>query len=172
MKTGLKIIFSSLLICIIITLIIVINFLYGGIFKVNYNHQPEIQSVETFESKINIKGIDEIIKVSKYKSHLGFEINYEVDKFRVSLQSDASVYFYLRDNKEIYLRIEKVNEKDYYESYNMNIFNETINNFNYNYTYLKDNETYFKITIKNAVDSKYDDLNERFNYMVENFYII
>lgn len=172
MKTGLNVIIYSFLLCVVATLFISINFIYKDLFKVKYEELPEINNVDVFDSELDNNGINEIIKVSKYKSHLGFQMNYEVDKFKISLQSDSSVFFYLKDNEDIYLRVEKLTNKDYYDSYNKKRIDEIVNGYKYQYQYLRKNKSYFKITIKNLNSEEYSYLDSRFNYMTNSFDIL
>lgn len=169
METGLKFILSSILLCITATLFIAINFVYKDIFKVKYEELPEINNVEAFDDQLEYMGITETIRVSKYNSHLGFQMNYEVDKFNVSLQSNSSVYFYLLDNEDIYLRVEKLNKEEYYNSYNKGILEELNNSYKYKYKYLRNNKSYYKLTIKNFDSKDYDYLDLRFKYMSDSF---
>lgn len=172
METGLKFILSSFLLCVTATLFIAINFIYKDVFKVEYNKYPEINNVEVFDEKLEYNGIMETIKFAKYKSHLGFQMNYELDKFEPSLQSDSSVYFYLKDNKDIYLKVEKLSRRDYYESYNRENSKKNNNDSIYKYDYLRNNKSYFKITIKNLDNQDYSYLNSKFEYMTNSFDIL
>lgn len=172
MKTGLSIILSSIILCVITTLFISINFIYDDAFKVKYKNIKEVSNIESFQTKIDYNGNTETINASIYKSHLGFQINYDVDKFDVSLKSNSSVYFYYIDNKEVYLKIEKMNKKEYYESYNNDNHEYSINGYNYNYKYLKNNKSYYKLTIKNLDSNNNTNLDARFSYMIETFYIL
>lgn len=172
METGLKFILSFILLCVTATLFIAINFVYKDVFKVKYEELPEINNVEAFDDQLEYMGIIETIRVSKYNSHLGFQMNYEVDKFKISLQSDSSVFFYLKDNEDIYLRVEKLTNKDYYDSYNKKRIDEIVNGYKYQYQYLRKNKSYFKITIKNLNSEEYSYLDSRFNYMTNSFDIL
>ena len=172
METGLKFILSSFLLCVITTLLIAINFIYKDFFKVEYNKNPEIKNVEVFEEEFEYNGIIEKINVANYKSHLGFQMNYEVDKFKPSLKSDSSVYFYYKDNVDIYLKVEKLNRRDYYDSYNKDNSQKDNNDSIYQYDYLRSDKSYFKITSKNLDNQDYSYLNSRFEYMINSFYIL
>lgn len=172
METGLKFILSSFLLCVITTLLIAINFIYKDFFEVEYNKNPEIKNVEVFEEEFEYNGIIEKIKVANYKSHFGFQMNYELDKFKPSLKSDSSVYFYYKDNVDIYLKVEKLNRRDYYDSYNKDNSQKDNNDSIYQYDYLRSDKSYFKITFKNLDNQDYSYLNSRFEYMINSFYIL
>ena len=103
---------------------------------------------------------------------LSFTDLIELDKFNVSLQSNSSVYFYLLDNEDIYLRVEKLNKEEYYDSYNKGILEELNNSYKYKYKYLRNNKSYYKLTIKNFDSKDYGYLDLRFKYMSDSFDIL
>ena len=99
-------------------------------------------------------------------------MNYELDKFKPSLKSDSSVYFYYKHNVDIYLKVEKLNRRDYYDSYNKDNSKNDNNDSIYQYDYLRSDKSYFKITFKNLDNQDYSYLNSRFEYMINSFYIL
>lgn len=126
------------------------------------------------EDKIIIKGLEERIYVKKYITHLGFEFKYQGEYFKVSFLSNGSVLIEdLEDNKN-YIRIEKVNESDYYREYEELSERQDLSEDAYltTYRFYRDNSlTFLKVTkcVKNDLEH-FENLNVRMDYIIDSLY--
>lgn len=126
------------------------------------------------QDKIIIEGVEEIIYVKKYITHLGFEFNYQNEYFKVSLLSNGSVLIEDLNDSKNYIQIEKVNESDYYREYENLSEKEDLSEDGYltTYRFYRGNSlTFLKVTkcIKNDTEH-FKGLNVRMDYVIDSIY--
>lgn len=141
--------------------------------KITTTKAPEEPDL-AFEDKIMIEGIEETIYVKKYITHLGFEFKYQSEYFKVSFLSNGSVLIENLEDSKNYIRIEKVNESDYYREYEENHDKEELSEDNYltTYRFYRDNSfTFLKVTkcIKNDTEH-IGGLGIRMDYIIDSLY--
>lgn len=165
-------IFMIIGLILVMSLFVWINLFYNKDNKVNNNQIFDKSNVENLNyklDKIMIEGVEETIKVVKYNSHLGFSLSYDVEKFKPSVLSNGVVEFTYYENEEVKLRVEKLNENDYYEMYQSNRDDEIIDNNKYSYKYMRKNNSYYRLVTIMPNSLEYSDMEYRIGYMNSNF---
>lgn len=158
MKDKKYIIVSIIILIILVCLLVILN-----LFSLNEKHQLKnttttskvtttTKALESDNSELEEVwpvGLNNSIYVKKYVTHLGFDFKYPSDYFKVSFLSNGSILIEnIYDSKE-YIKIEKVDEIDYYKDYDEFNFQIAIDDDNYktSYKFFKDNSLIFlKIT--------------------------
>lgn len=183
MKDKKYIVLSVIILIILCCLFLILNLLSLNEKRYSKNTTTTSKTTTTtspeepdlaIQDKIVIKGIEETIYVKKYITHLGFEFKYQSDYFKVSLLSNGSVLIEgIEDNKN-YVKLEKVNESDYYREYEELSEKEELSEDGYltSYKFYRGNSlTFLKVTkcVKN--DTQYfEDLNVRMDYIINSIY--
>lgn len=170
MKNKKSSVFTIVVLIIVISLFIVINITYNKLNNIQISNKNNADNISYDATDIIvIKGIEETIKVAKYRSHLGFSLSYDVEKFRPSLLSNGTVEFIYYENKDAKLRVEKLNENDYYEKYQTNRDDEIIDDNKYSYKYMRKNNSYFLLVTIIPNNLEYTDIYTRIDYMTSSF---
>ena len=71
-----------------------------------------------------------------------------------------------------YEELPEINNVEAFDSYNKGILEELNNSYKYKYKYLRNNKSYYKLTIKNFDSKDYGYLDLRFKYMSDSFDIL
>jgi hypothetical protein len=172
MKKNVSNMLAVILIIILIFVVIIINIVstLNNVSVHDYNNDTN-GTFEKFNDVIYIEGEEETINVAKYNSHLGFSINYDVDLFSLNVKNDSRIIISFKEDNTIYLSIEKLEKNDYLELYKKESISKEVDNYMYNYTYLRNNNSYYRLTTVVPNNSEYEDLYIRLNYMIDSFTI-
>lgn len=162
-----------ILIIILILLFMIINM--SEYFKYNNNKVTSTTTKGTTSIidntntiTITINGEDINISMREYSSYLGFTVPYDIDKFKVSQLSDSSVLISNLDNSNIYIKIEKMTQNDYYAEYETQQQQVTEGIYIYNYKFFRGNNIYLKITKCIIDNTEYNTLNSIMDYSISN----
>lgn len=120
------------------------------------------------KDSIMIEGMEETFDAKIYSSHLGYSLKYQDDLFNISVLSNSSVVLnYINDDSN-YIKIEKLNQNDYYDAYNNYSGSYSLDGYNYSCTFLRANGIYLKITKCINESSEYQEgLGIRMNYTID-----
>lgn len=152
---------------VVISLFVSINITHKHKDNTSKNSNVRYEYIDS----IMIEGMKEEIKVSKYNTHLGFSITYDVERFDPVLLSNGIVEFRYINNKDIKLIVEKMTESTYYENYNKNITEEIVDNLKINYQYMKKDNDYFRLIIQVPNNQEYLDCYTRIDYLINSFIV-
>lgn len=126
--------------------------------KIENNNEQKIVS-------IMIEGRNESVYVKTYSSHLGFKIDYDIDNFTANHLSNGAVLLANIYDSNIFVKVEKLNEDEYYQQYENLEKEEVIDNYIYTYKFFRGNNIYLKITNCILNNPEYEGLNSRMEYM-------
>lgn len=125
---------------------------------------------EIFEETIYLEGEKETVKYRTYESYFGYKVNYMVDYFGVATSSNSTIISALTDNTN-YIKIEKVAELVY--SNESSTLNEEVKDgYKYEYSFIKGNKVYLKITKCYIDSSEYaEGIGTRMDYIINSISI-
>lgn len=140
--------------------------------KVNADKESEVH-----QEVVIMEGMEETLNVKTYSSHKKFQMDYDIDYFS-PIKSDTSIIF--KDTKDlgIYIEVESLKEKDYFQEYNKYLETEEnykdekeVDGYTYEYKFLRANGVFLRVTKCLKDDSEFDGMNIRMNYMINSLYI-
>lgn len=107
-----------------------------------------------------------------FESRFGFKTNYDENYFKVNVIGNDTVMFTNLENELNYVKVEKLNETEYYQEYE-NQINEPKEESEYNYTYsfFRNEGIYLKVTKSIINNPEYDGLSTRMDYIINSIYI-
>lgn len=169
-----NIVINLILLTLVVSLFLVVN-IYGFDKKKKLSNQPTTTNTtttkipekdNTYEDTIYIDQESITIYVTDFISHLGVSLKYEESLFDIKHLSNGSLLITSKEDANNYIQIERLQENDYYSSYEeLNLKEETIDNYLINYKFLKGNSyNYYKITKSVSLDNT--DIDVRMNYII------
>lgn len=165
---------------IIIVNVILIIILLGFFFYLNIDmfNKKDMQNIPTTKitttkskeklltDKILLDGEEKTIYVREYASHLGFSLKYEEDIFDLKYLSDGSLILTDKEDNKNMVKIENLQEKDYYEQYDVLSLQDFFeDNYVTNYVFLRGSSyNYLKVT--KTIDSNNTSISNRIDYII------
>lgn len=168
-KKGNVIIFIGVIILLIISILLM------KYFFVDKNNIKENYSTEKQLVYITLEGQDELIATQKYKSTLGYNMRYDIERFKVFKYKEQDIYKF-KANEEVVVLVEKsslptdCNSKPLETGYNncFKIIDDSMEEY-----YLTLNNKTYRILVKCPNTPEYrEGVKARIRYMLGSFEIV
>lgn len=167
---------SVILLVLVILLLFVVN-IFAVRDKINRNVKTTTKVITTTKKKedllsdekmdkIIIEGLEEDIVVKNYRTHLGYNFNYETALFNPVLLSNSSIELNYILDSTMYIKFERLTDEVYYDEYEKNNSKEVdIDGYLESYSFYRYKNIFLKVTkrIKNTPEYL-ESLNVRMQY--------
>ena len=165
---------SKLIIFIGVIILLIISVFLMKYFFVDKSNIKENYSTDKQLVYIKLEGQDELISTQKYKSTLGYNMRYDIERFKVFKYKEQDIYKFI-GNDQVLVVVEKsilpsdCNSEPLETGYNncYKIINDNMEEY-----YLTSNSRTYRILVKCPNTSEYNEgVKARIKYMLGSFEI-
>lgn len=120
---------------------------------------------------IIVDGVNKEVKLKTFVAALGYAVDYLYESFTPVKVSNTSLVIMNNDDHNIFLKIEVLNEDNYYDQYESSLKGvydslEELDNYKYEYKFFRGNGLFLKITKCISENNQNSEVNSSLDYMI------